>query len=358
MYSLTLEINQKCNLKCKYCYLQEKNGEEMSEEVLCSAIDFGVQNATNHNDKKLDIDFIGGEPLINFELIKKAVAYAKLKALNHNIEVSFMITTNGLLLNKEIVDFLISESFNLKISIDGNKKVNDTNRIYQSGKGSYEGVIKQLAFVKDFEKRARRLVRVTNVVTKNNYKHYFDSVYHLVENLNLHYIDSCIDLFPNWTQDELETIQKEICKIFDFFIEKYIKGEGFYWRFINHAEELMYDKQRFYSCGAGIVASYIRVDGEIFPCGSNTTKEVSLGNVRRKVNYGKIRFLMNLDKIDNEKCKICYMNEKCRINSCIMENLNKNGTINKPVDTLCIMEKFAEKLYQEKKEILLEVFGK
>ena len=119
MYSLTLEINQKCNLRCNYCYLQEKNGEEMSEEVLFSAIDFGIKNAVNHNDKKLDIDFIGGEPLINFELIKKAVDYAKLKALNYNIEVSFMITTNGLLLNKEIVDFFISESFNLKISIDG-----------------------------------------------------------------------------------------------------------------------------------------------------------------------------------------------------------------------------------------------
>ena len=59
----------------------------------------------------------------------------------------------------------------------------------------------------------------------------------------------------------------------------------------------MYDKQRFYSCGAGIVASYVRVDGEIFPCGSNTTKEVSLGNVKGKVYYGKIRFLMNFDKI-------------------------------------------------------------
>ena len=118
-----------------------------------------------------------------------------------------------------------------------------------------------------------------------------------------------------WTQEELETIQKEICKIFDYFIEKYIKGEGFYWRFINHAESLMYNKQRFYSCGAGIVASYIRVDGEIFPCGSNTTNEVSLGNVRGKVNYGRIRFLMNLNEIDNEKCKVCYMNEKCRINS-------------------------------------------
>lgn len=357
MYSLTLEINQKCNLKCKYCYLQDKNGEEMKEEILFSAIDFGIRNAMNHNDRRLDIDFIGGEPLINFNLIQKAVDYAKLKEEENNIHISFMLTTNGLLLNEDIIEYFISEGFNLKLSIDGTEKTNDLNRIYSSGKGSYQGVKKCLKYVKQFEEKANRIVRVTNVVTQNNYLNYFESVKHIVEELDLHYIDSCIDLFPNWTQEELKTIQNEIYKIFDYFIEKYVSGQGFYWRFINRAEELMYNKKRFYKCGAGIVAAYIRVDGEIFPCGSNTTDEISLGNVIGEINYIKIHKLMDLEKIDNEKCNSCYLEARCRINSCIMENLNKNGSIHEPVYTLCEMEKFAEKLYREKKEVLLQVFS-
>ena len=169
MYSLTLEINQKCNLKCKYCYLQKKNGSEMKKEVLFAAIDFGIKNASNHADKRLAIDFIGGEPLINFDIIQSAVTYAKDKAKFSNIELLFMITTNALLLNEDIIGYFVDERFNLKVSIDGSEEINDINRIYHSGRGSYNDVLMKMPLVKKFEQMSKRVVQVTNVVTKNNY---------------------------------------------------------------------------------------------------------------------------------------------------------------------------------------------
>ena len=134
--ALCLHIAHDCNLACKYCFAGkgEYNGEKamMSLEVGKKAIDFLIENSGNR--RNLEVDFFGGEPLMNWEVVKEIVRYGRSKEKEFNKNFRFTLTTNGVLLNDEVMEFANKEMSNVVLSLDGRKEVNDRMRPFRNGK--------------------------------------------------------------------------------------------------------------------------------------------------------------------------------------------------------------------------------
>ena len=136
--ALCLHIAHDCNLACRYCFAEEGEyhgrRELMSYEVGKAALDFLIANSGNR--RNLEVDFFGGEPLMNFQVVKDLVAYGREQEKIHNKNFRFTLTTNGVLLNDEVMEFANKEMANVVLSIDGRKEVNDHMRPFRNGKGS------------------------------------------------------------------------------------------------------------------------------------------------------------------------------------------------------------------------------
>lgn len=357
MYSITLEINQKCNLRCKYCYLGEKDNSTMDIRDAINSIDLGIEQVKMHKDKTLVVNFVGGEATIDFNFLKKVVSYSKDICNEDNINIVFTVTTNALLLNEEMMSFFIENRFLLKVSIDGNKEINDLNRITGDDKGSYEKIIEKLELLRNFERKTKHPVQVTNVITKNNYKEYYNSLVHITKDLGFKVVDTAINLYEKWSYEEYKVIEESIYKSFDYFIERHKCNEPFSWSFLTNARYLLEKRKKIYSCGGGIISIHVKNNGEFYSCPVSTIPDNALGNAKDGLNMEKIEELKNIDKINNYRCKNCSIYDYCGGKSCIMLNLEINGDKNKPVDMVCWLEKLRYNFIREKEEIMRETFG-
>lgn len=167
--ALCLHIAHDCNLACKYCFADEgeyhgQKRELMSLEVGKQAIDFLIENSGNRVN--LEVDFFGGEPLMNFDVVKEIVAYGRSKEKAANKNFRFTLTTNGMLLNDEVIDFCNKEISNVVLSLDGRKEINDRMRPTRNGKGSYDIIVPK--FQKFVEKRGDKSYYVRGTFTRNN----------------------------------------------------------------------------------------------------------------------------------------------------------------------------------------------
>ena len=138
--ALCLHIAHDCNLACRYCFAEEGeyHGRRalMSYEVGKKALDFLIANSGSR--RNLEVDFFGGEPLMNWQVVKDLVAYGREQEKLHDKNFRFTVTTNGVLLNDEIQEFVNKEMDNVVLSLDGRKEINDKMRPFRNGKGSYE----------------------------------------------------------------------------------------------------------------------------------------------------------------------------------------------------------------------------
>ena len=182
MISITLEVNRKCNFRCTYCYMKEKLDYEMSYETAVRSIDWAIKKYESDRspDKEIDVDFIGGEPLCSLPLIKETIAYINEKY--PDIKFVYSMTTNGALISEDVVSFFIENDFFIKISLDGRKEDNDMNRVWASGKGTFDDVIRKFKYLNRYQIELNRGVQVNSVVTKNNYKNYSFNAYQQNEN--------------------------------------------------------------------------------------------------------------------------------------------------------------------------------
>ena len=161
--ALCLHIAHDCNLACKYCFAGkgEYSGSKalMSYEVGKQALDFLIAHSgTRHN---LEVDFFGGEPLMNFDVVKQLVAYAREQEKIHNKNFRFTLTTNGVLLNDDVIEFANKEMYNVVLSLDGRKETNDRLRVTRNGKGSYDMILPKFKKLADARGQQGYYVRGT-----------------------------------------------------------------------------------------------------------------------------------------------------------------------------------------------------
>ena len=161
--ALCLHIAHDCNLACRYCFAEEGEYKGrralMSAEVGKKALDFLVENSGNR--RNLEVDFFGGEPLMNFDVVKEIVAYGRSLEETHDKKFRFTLTTNGVLLNDDIMEFANKEMDNVVLSVDGRKEVHDYMRPFRNGKGSYDFVIDKFKKFADSRNQQKYYVRGT-----------------------------------------------------------------------------------------------------------------------------------------------------------------------------------------------------
>ena len=208
---------------------------------------------------------------------------------------------------------------------------------------------------KNSKRRRGRYVQVTNVITGNNYEKYFDTLVYLTKELDFKIIDTAIDVGYYWTDQEIEVIAENIRKSFDYFIEAASENHGFRWEFADKVVNFEKDRKKFYSCGAGIVSSYVRTDGGIYACPGNLDPVMQLGTIQNGLNKEKIHQLKHFEEINNLQCQSCEISRYCTEQACIMQNLAVMGDVNAPIPIMCRLRKLAYELYISNQNVIKRI---
>lgn len=343
--ALCLHICHDCNLSCKYCFAgkgkYKGKAEYMSEEVALKAVDFLIANSGNR--KILEMDFFGGEPLMNLDVVKKTIDYAKEEGKKAGKTFLFTLTTNGVLLNDQTADYLNREMENVVLSVDGRKEVHDGVRQTVNGKGSYEVIIENIKnFVK---KRGDKHYYVRGTFTNKNLD-FADDVVALADmglteiSLEPVVLDKDDDLYIS--EEMLPKVREEYRRLANIYLERKKKGERLFnfFHFNIDLEGGVCLKKRVSACGAGNEYFSVTPHGDIYPCHQFASHpEYKMGNVfEGKLDDSIREIFRNANLYTKEKCKDCFAKYHCS-GGCAANNINFSGDINTPYPITCDMMK-------------------
>jgi len=312
----------------------------MSYEVGKKAIDFLIKNSGNR--KVVEVDFFGGEPLMNFEVVKKIVEYGRDEAEKHGKTIKYTITTNGVLLDDEKSSYINENFSNVVLSLDGRKEINDGMRKKIDGSGSYDVIapkIKNFVF-----KRGNKEHYVRGTFTAKNLD-FTDDVLHLadmgIREISVEPVVEKEDTDYTLKQEHLERILKEYDRLTEEYIKRIDEGRPFsFYHFKISLDNGPCIKKRLQGCGAGFEYAAITPDGEIYPCHQFVGNELyKLGNVDSGIENTQLQSqFMESDIYKREECSQCWARFYCS-GGCFANNYNMNGDINKPYELSCEMQK-------------------
>lgn len=342
--ALCLHIAHDCNLKCRYCFAEEGEYKGhralMSYEVGKKALDFLIANSGNR--KNLEVDFFGGEPLMNFDVVKQLVLYGREQEKLHNKNFRFTLTTNGILLNDEIMEFANKEMANVVLSIDGRKEVNDYMRPSRNGKGSYDIILPK--FEKLAKSRNQTNYYVRGTFTHNNLD-FSKDVLHLAD-LGFQQIS----VEPVVTQpEESYALQKEdvekICEEYDLLAKEMIqrekKGKGFnFFHFMIDLSGGPCVAKRLSGCGSGTEYLAVTPWGDLYPCHQFVgMEEFLMGNVDEGIKRTDIRdTFKECNVYSKDKCQECFAKFYCS-GGCAANSYNFHNNINDAYDLGCDLQR-------------------
>jgi uncharacterized protein len=357
--AVCLHISHDCNLNCQYCYADAGSfGRErvmMNDAVMIQAIDFALHHAVS--DAPLDIGFFGGEPLLNFKLIRRGTEYAKAKAEKLHKAVTFSMTSNATRLTRKVMEFISREGFSLIFSLDGPKEIHDRMRKYRSRKGSHAQVLRNLKLYQQ-QYSDRFTVRGTFTGTTPNFSEQvlflndqgFKSV--SVEPAQLaqdhpHAISSNASLIR---------VQQEYDKLADLYLERFDQGRPLHFFHFDYALTKLLKPQPMHTqCGAGAGFIAITPDGRIFPCFETVVEEENcLGHIASGFDLSKRKRFQRMHVDLKKACRKCCIKYFCG-GGCHAFNIRYNSNITKPYVIYCELTKYRFKLAAW---ILSEIVGK
>lgn len=342
--SLCLNIAHDCNLRCKYCFASTgdfgKGRKLMPIETGKAAIDFLIANSVGRQN--LELDFFGGEPLMNFDVVKQVVEYAKEQSEAHNKNFKFTITTNGLLLNDDNIDYINKEMYNVVLSIDGRKEVNDRMRVRVDQTGCYDTIIKN--YKKLVEKRGDKEYYVRGTFTKYNLD-FVEDVLHLYE-LGFDQV-SVEPVITNpedeyaISEDDFDTIAAQYEKLADEIMS--IKEKGGFINFFHFMIDLNQGPcviKRLKGCGCGNEYVAITPDGDIYPCHQFVGMDkFKMGNVHEGTFDKDLKKEFAAAHVYNKpECKKCWAKFYCS-GGCNANNYSYAGDIHNSYKLSCDLEK-------------------
>ena len=342
--ALCLHIAHDCNLACRYCFAEE--GEYhgrlalMSYEVGKKALDFLIANSGNR--EHLEVDFFGGEPLMNWDVVKRLVEYGRSREEACHKKFRFTLTTNGVLLNDEIMEFCNKEMSNVVLSLDGRREVNDHMRPFRNGKGSYELIVPK--FQEFAKRRGDKDYFVRGTFTNKNLDFGEDV---------LHYADlgfKKMSMEPVVAEpgedyaireEDLPRILKEYDRLAAEYVKRHKEGRGFtFFHFMIDLKQGPCVAKRLSGCGSGTEYLAVTPWGDLYPCHQFVGKEeFLLGNVDTGVTNTAIRDEFKLCNVyAKEKCRDCFARFYCS-GGCAANSYNFHGSITDAYDIGCQMQK-------------------
>ena len=342
--ALCLHIAHDCNLACKYCFAEE--GEYHGRRALMDyetgkqALDFLIANSGKR--RNLEVDFFGGEPLMNFDVVKQLVAYGREQEKIHDKHFRFTLTTNGVLLNDDVMEFANKEMDNVVLSIDGRKEVHDNMRPFRKGAGSYDLVVPK--FQKMAESRNQERYYVRGTFTHFNLD-FSKDVLHLAD-LGF----KQISVEPVVAQDtdayalreeDLPTLFEEYDNLAKEMVRRKKEGEDFnFFHFMIDLEGGPCVAKRLSGCGSGTEYLAVTPWGDLYPCHQFVGNEKFLmGNVWDGVTATELRDEFKCCNVyAKEKCNNCFAKFYCS-GGCAANSYNFHGKITDAYDLGCALQK-------------------
>ena len=342
--AMCLHVAHTCNLNCDYCFASQGNyhGDRglMPFAVGKQALDFLI--ASSGSRVNLEVDFFGGEPLMNWQVVKQLVEYGRSQEEAHNKKFRFTLTTNGVLLNDEIMEFCNREMANVVLSLDGRKEVNDKMRPFRNGTGSYDLIVPK--FQKFAEKRGDRDYFVRGTFTHNNLDFGKDV---------LHFADlgfKKMSVEPVVAPDEepyaikeadLPQILEEYDRLAAEYVKRHKEGRGFtFFHFMLDLTQGPCVAKRLSGCGSGTEYLAVTPWGDLYPCHQFVGNEdFLLGNVDTGVTNTAVRDEFKLCNVyAKDKCRDCFARFYCS-GGCAANSYNFHGSITDAYDIGCEMQK-------------------
>ena len=305
--AMCLHVAHACNMDCEYCFAGkgEYLGEAglMSYETGVKAIEYLIENSPGR--RNLEVDFFGGEPLLNWEVVKKLVAYGRSREEETGKNFRFTLTTNGLLLDDEVIDFCNREMGNVVISLDGSPETNDRMRHTKEGGGTYDLIVDK--FKKFAEKRGGDYY-MRGTYTRNNL-HFAEDIFHMAnlgfKELSMEPVVAPPEAPYALKDEDSDVLEREYEKLALEMIKRRDEGRPFsFYHYTIDFEGGPCIAKRISGCGVGTEYVAVTPEGDIFPCHQFVGDEkFILGNLSEGITHPEVREQF-------EKCNV-YSHEEC-----------------------------------------------
>lgn len=342
--AMCLHVAHDCNIRCAYCFASQGDFEGdrslMSLEVGKKAFDYLVAHSGNR--RNLEVDFFGGEPLMNFDVVKELVAYGREIEKPHNKNFRFTFTTNGVLLNDEINAFVNEHMDNVVLSIDGRPEVNDKMRFTINDKGTYDTIVPK--FKSLIETRGGKSYYVRGTFTRFN-QDFSNDVLHLADlgfdSVSVEPVVAEAKHAYALRDEDVDYLCNQYEVLADEMIKREQEGKGF--NFFHFALDLSQGPciiKRLSGCGAGSEYIAVTPEGDVYPCHQFVGDEdFLLGSVvTNEVDHSKSSDFKKAHVYNKEKCKECWARFYCS-GGCHANAYNFNNDIFVPYDLGCELEK-------------------
>ena len=344
--ALCLHVSHDCNLRCKYCFAETGDfgmGKRMTMDfdVAKKAIDFVIEKSRGR--RNIEVDFFGGEPLMAWDTVKKTVAYARSLEEEKNKKFRFTITTNGLMLDDEKIDYINENMDNCVLSLDGRKCINDEMRPTAGGCGSYDVIVPKFKKLvsqrsKDKDYYVRGTFTSKNLDFTNDVLAIADEGF---DQLSVEPVTSEPGTGYDISEKDLPRIGEEYEKLVDIMQQRRKEGKSFnFFHFMVDLQQGPCVIKRLRGCGAGYEYVAVTPDGEIYPCHQFVGDEDFLmGNVDEGITKPEIADAFRCCNVyTKEKCKKCFARFYCS-GGCMANAYKYAGGLNDSYDIGCEMER-------------------
>lgn len=343
--ALCLHVAHDCNLRCQYCFASTGDfgtGRKiMPFEVAKKAIDFVISRSGKR--RNIEVDFFGGEPLMAWDTVKQTIDYARSIEDEHGKKFRFTITTNGLLLDDEKIDYINANMDNVVLSLDGRPSVNDEMRKTVSGAGSYDIIVPK--FQKLVEKRDPKLDYYARGTFTGKNLDFAEDVVHIADEgfdrLSVEPVAAEDGCGYELTEADLDKIYAEYDRLTDIMEARRKEGKPFhFFHFMVDLNQGPCVVKRLRGCGAGYEYVAVTPEGDIYPChqfvGNEAFKQGSVLDGSFDMDIAHKFASMNI--YTREKCGDCWAKFYCS-GGCSAANHNFSHDLNVPYEMGCKMEK-------------------
>jgi uncharacterized protein len=330
--ALCLHVAHTCNLSCEYCFASQGkfHGDRalMTFEVGKQALDFLVANSGAH--RNLEVDFFGGEPLMNFSVVKELVKYARSIEKEKNKNFRFTLTTNGMLIDDEVIEFANRECHNVVLSLDGRKEVHDRLRRTIGGDGSYDVIVPKFQrFVKE---RGEREYYIRGTFTHNN-TDFTEDIFHM---LDLGFDQLSMEPVVCAPTDPYALTEEDLPRLFEQYeilakdmLKRSKEGHGYtFYHYMLDLEHGPCIYKRISGCGSGTEYLAVTPWGELYPCHQFVgDPKYSLGDVWKGVTNNDLRGEFRLlSAYARKECSDCWARLYCS-GGCAANAYHASGSI-------------------------------
>jgi len=340
--ALCLNVAHACNMKCSYCFASQGDfGMEkslMTLETAKQALDFLMQQSGDI--RNLEVDFFGGEPLLVFPMLKELVKYGRELEHTWNKKISFTLTTNALLLDDEIIQFVLDEKLGVILSLDGRPETNDRHRMLNNGSGSYDIIVPKIRKMVDSHPESyyvRGTFSRKNLDFSEDFKHIIDLGFHALS------LEPAVGSNNGFSiqEEDLPQVLKEYERLTDLLCQYQQAGEEIHFFHYNlNLQKGPCLAKRLSGCGAGMEYLVITPTGDIYPCHQFVGEEPFLmGSIAEGKLNEELRLRFARNHLQNKKeCRACWARFYCG-GGCHANAYHSNGDISIPSRVSCEMHK-------------------